>query len=166
MNKGIVKMRANRIVCVLLSLAACSAGALAKEEQTVYYALFMDGQKVGHAELIRKVDGEKVAHTQSMQLTLQRGGVSMTVKAKAVTIETLTGKPVSFESSQTLGAMAMVARGKVTSEGMIEATTVAMGQQSTRTMDWPKEALMPEGIRLLSKPPGSSHTRTESSKKK
>ena len=74
-------------------------------EETEYFALFMDGKKVGYAIQNRVIAGNKVTTSVELKITLSRVGVSVSVKTQAMTIETIDGKPLGFELEQALGMM-------------------------------------------------------------
>ena len=114
-------------------------------EETEYFALFMEGKKVGHAIQNRVVTGRKVTTSIELEITLSRTGIPVSVQTKAVTIETIDGKPLGFELEQALGLMATKTIGTIDEQGTV---TVKTGQQQTE-FDWPSGAVMSEGMRLL-----------------
>ncbi len=117
----------------------------AQPEETEYFALFMEGKKVGYAIQNRAVAGNKVTTSVELKITLSRMGVSVSVKTKAITIETIDGKPLGFELEQALGMMVTKTIGTVDEQGKV---TVKTGQQQ-EDFDWPSGAVMSEGMRLL-----------------
>ena len=120
------------------------------ETKVDYFAIFMDGQKVGHSINTRLATEKQVTNTEEMVLTIARAGISLTVTAKETMVETLDGKPVSFESVQDLGLMKMVVSGKMNEQGKLEiVSTGPFGQNET--VDWPAGALMSEGMDILAK---------------
>ena len=72
-------MKTQHWACLLVGVLLCGA-AVAGEEETTYYAVFLDGKKMGHAIQTRQVTDEKVVSTEMMELTISRGEVSMTVR--------------------------------------------------------------------------------------
>jgi hypothetical protein len=134
----------------LLVLAPVSAG----ETETTYFAVLMDGKKMGYSTETRKVTVGKVTHVETLELTVARGEITMTVRQAETTIETPDGRPLGFESVQELGAMATRAQGTVASDGTVEVTVTAMNQQSKQTFKWPAGAVMNEGLRLLTRKNG------------
>jgi len=114
-------------------------------EETEYFALFMEGKKVGYAIQNRAVAGNKVTTSVELKITLSRMGVSVSVQTKASTIETIEGKPIGFELEQALGMMVTKTVGTIDEQGKV---TVKTGQQQTE-FDWPSGAVMSEGMRLL-----------------
>ncbi len=117
----------------------------AQLEETEYFALFMEGKKVGYAIQNRAVAGNKVTTSVELKITLSRLGVSVSVQTKAITIETIDGKPLGFEVEQAFGMMVTKTIGTVDEQGKV---TVKTGQQQIE-FDWPSGAVMSEGMRLL-----------------
>jgi hypothetical protein len=115
--------------------------------ETDYFALFMQGKKVGYAIQSRAVQDDKVTSTEEVSLTISRLGIPVTIKATETSVETLAGKPLAFESVQDLGAMIMKVAGTIKGN-VIHLTTMSMGMQQKSTMPWPKGAVMAEGLRL------------------
>jgi hypothetical protein len=64
---------------------------------------------------------------------------------KADTFETTDGKPLGFELDQNLGLMATKSTGTINDQGKLIVKT---GEQQME-YDWPKDAVMSEGMRLL-----------------
>lgn len=114
-------------------------------EETEYFALFMEGKKVGYAIQNRAVADNKVTTSVELKITLSRLGVSVSVQTKAITIETIDGKPLGFEVEQAFGMMVTKTIGTIDEQGKV---TVKTGQQQME-FDWPEGAVMSEGMRLL-----------------
>lgn len=140
-------IRRNGCMGVFLLLAVC-APALA-EQTTDYLAVFMEGRKVGYAVQTRRVEDERVTTTQQVSITISRMGIPVTIEMTETTVETAAGKPLRFESVQNLGAMTMKVAGVVSDDGTVNITTSSLGMEQKSTMQWPKGAVMAEGLRLL-----------------
>ncbi|MFZ2146000.1 MAG: hypothetical protein WAV28_02175, partial [Sedimentisphaerales bacterium] len=117
----------------------------AQPEETEYFALFLEGKKVGYAIQNRAAADSKVTTSVELKITLSRIGVSVSVQTKASTIETIEGKPLGFELEQALGMMATKTVGTIDEQGKVIVKT---GQQQVE-FDWPSGAVMSEGMRLL-----------------
>jgi hypothetical protein len=137
-----------RVVIGLWLLLTVGLPAFAQEEKE-YFALFMEGKKVGHAIHTRTVEGAKVTTTEDVSVTISRLGIPVTVAMTETSIETTEGKPLGFESVQHLGAMTMTVAGTVGADGVISVTSSSLGTQDKSTMPWPAGAVMAEGLRLL-----------------
>ena len=141
-------MIGRRVVIGLWLLLTVGLPAFAQEEKE-YFALFMEGKKVGYAIHTRAVQGDKVTTTEDVSVTISRLGIPVTVAMTETSIETTDGKPLGFESVQHLGAMTMTVAGTVGADGVISVTSSSLGTQEKSTMPWPVGAVMAEGLRLL-----------------
>jgi len=117
----------------------------AQPAETEYFALFLEGKKVGYAVQNRVVAGRKVTSSIELEITLSRTGIPVSVQTKAITIETIDGKPLGFELEQALGLTVTKTTGTIDERGKVRVKT---GQQQTE-FDWPGGAVMSEGMRLL-----------------
>ncbi|MBN2180984.1 MAG: hypothetical protein JW715_03655, partial [Sedimentisphaerales bacterium] len=113
-------------------------------DETEYYALFLEGKKIGYAIQNREVSGSKVTTSVDLKITLNRAGVSVSIQTKAATFETTDGKPLGFEVDNNYGFMSTKTTGTINDMGKLIVST---GQQQTE-LDWPQGAVMSEGTRL------------------
>jgi hypothetical protein len=116
-----------------------------RPDETEYFALFMEGKKVGYAIQNRSVDGQKVTTSVDLKITLNRAGIPVSIQTKVDTFETVKGKPLGFELEQNLGMMEIKTTGTINDLGKL---IVKSGDQLME-YDWPTGALMSEGVRLL-----------------
>jgi len=137
------------VLTIAITLLLFIGGPALGEEETEYLAVFMQGKKVGHATLTRRVESDRVTTSEDVSITISRVGIPVTVKMTETSIETKAGKPLGFESVQLLGMMAMKVSGKVDDAGLVEVTNSSFGAQQTSTVTWPEGAVMAEGLRLL-----------------
>jgi len=131
--------------CALL-LVILAVPAMAETVVTEYYAVFMDSKKVGWAQSLRTVDKGIVRITETMEMTLARGGMSMTIKTIETTIESEDGRPIGFEVEETMGDMTKKVIGKLNEQGKVDITTTAAGASKKTMMDWPSDAIMTEAL--------------------
>ncbi len=145
--KGGQAMRTFLIICcaVLLLTNWCAAG----EGETEYYAVFLEGAKIGYNVHTRSVDGKRVTTTEEMIVTMGRGATAVTMQMVETGIETTGGEPIEFKLMHDLGMMKMNVNGTVSRDGKVNVTTTSMGTEQKSTFDWPEGALMAEGLRLL-----------------
>jgi hypothetical protein len=131
----------------LISQESVSAVDVSEDqgEETEYFALFMEGKKVGYAIQSRDVEGEKVTTSVDLKITLSRIGVPVSVQTRAITFETIEGKPLGFELEQAMGIMSTKTTATIDEQGKVKVKT---GQQEVE-FDWPDGAVMSEGMRLL-----------------
>ncbi|MHC4693683.1 MAG: transglutaminase-like domain-containing protein [Planctomycetota bacterium] len=118
-------------------------------EETEYFAVFMEGKKVGHAIQTRIVDDEKVTTSEEVSITISRAEVPVTIKMTETSIETTEGKPLGFRVLQDMSIMTMKVEGAVDEQGTVSVTTKSMGSEQKSTLKWPDGAVMAEGLRLL-----------------
>ncbi len=114
-------------------------------DEVEYFALFMEGKKVGYAIQSRDVEGDKVTTSVDLKITLSRIGVPVSVKTNVKTFETVEGKPLGFELEQAMGIMSTKTTATIDEQGKVKVKT---GQQEVE-FDWPDGAVMSEGMRLL-----------------
>ncbi len=136
-------MKANALVVLLLSVMTGSV--LAESNDVEYFAVFMEGSKVGHAIHTRRLEDGKVITNQEFDITVNRLGIPLNIKTTETAIETTDGRPIGFMLEQDLGMMAMKTLGTVEG-GTVKITT---GSQQQSSFDWPAGAVMPEGFRRI-----------------
>jgi len=117
--------------------------------ETEYFAMFMEGKKVGHATQSRIVADGKVTTTEKVSITISRVDVPLTVNISETCIETTDGKPLGFEVVQDLSIMTMKVSGTVNKHGTVNMTVSSMGGEQKSTFEWPSGAVMAEGLRLM-----------------
>ena len=98
----------------------------AQGDETEYFALFMEGKKVGYAIQRREVEGEKVTTSVELKITLSRTGIPVSVQTQAITFETVDGKPLGFELDQAMGMMSSKTTATIDEQGKVKVKT---GQQ-------------------------------------
>jgi len=121
---------------------------------TEYFAVFMEGKKVGHAIQSRTVTDGNVTTCEKVSITISRANIPVTIKMTETSIETTEGKPLGFEVIQDLGITTMKVAGTVDEKGMVNVTTTMMGGEQKSTMQWPSGAVMAEGLLQLSQKQG------------
>ena len=137
---------------VLASCLACgvSAYGYTEPEEADYFAVFLEGKKVGHAIQTRIIADGKVTSTEKVRLSINRVGVPVTLDMSETAIETGDGNPLGFESTQHFSMMMVVIKGQVRPNGTMEVVTQSMGAEQKTEPNWPAGAIMCEGLRLLS----------------
>ncbi len=136
-----------------MSVAGCGAGSIRIDTESgdvEYYAVLMEGQKIGHAVHVRNVDAGTVTTTDLVSMVIGRGAISMSISTAETSIETTDGKPVGFEYTEDLGGLGgKKMTGRLNDAGRLEVTTMDLGIEQKRVIDWPTGAVMAEGLRLL-----------------
>jgi hypothetical protein len=141
-----MKIRCIFAVCLVLAAAGVSN---AKSEETEYYAVLMEGKKIGHVVRSRVVAEGKVTTTQEVSIQVSRADVSTKVVTTETSVETTDGKPLGFKVVQYSGKMAVSISGVVDEQWIVDVTATSMGKEQKRTVGWPSGAVMNEGLRLL-----------------
>jgi len=133
-------------ISLVLAAAGWTGPALGKTE---YFAVFMEGKKVGHAAQSRTVADGKVTTTEKVSITVSRGDVPVNIRMDETSIETTAGRPLGFRAVQDLGMMTMKVSGKVNKHGTVNMTVTSMAGEQKSTFEWPSSAVMAEGLRLM-----------------
>ena len=139
-----------KVLSFLLIAMSAFTPCLAGEDHLQYYAVFVDGQKIGYATRLRQVAKGKVTTVENAVMTITRMNQSVALRQSETCIETAQGHPLGFSSIQDLGTVSATINGTVTADGKVHVTSSTFGQQQTRTVDWPEGAILAEGLRLLS----------------
>jgi len=136
------------ISLLLVITGLCPPEARAQAEKQ-YYAVFMQGRKIGHAVHSRQLKDNKVITSEQINLTIKRAGIPVTMNIAQQTVETRDAEPVSFEVIQDMSLMTMKVNGTVEKDGTLSIVTESMGQRQKTELDWPESAIMAEGLRQL-----------------
>jgi hypothetical protein len=144
-------MRIRYLLCVFLILIAAGSLVRASDDrtETEYCAVFLEGKKVGYSVQSRLLADGKVTTTIKTSITVSRLNIPMTIGMQETCVETTEGKPLAFESVQELGAMTMKVAGTVDKNGMVNMTATSLGTEQKSSLEWPRGAVMAEGLRLL-----------------
>ncbi|UCE98610.1 MAG: transglutaminase domain-containing protein [Planctomycetota bacterium] len=133
-------------ICLVLVISGLPRFALGETE---YFAVFMEGKKVGYSIQSRVVSEGIVTTAAEVSITVSRADVPMSMNIKDTSIETMDGKPLGFELVQDFGIMAAKVVGIVDERGVVGVTTTSMGMEQKSEFEWPGGAVMAEGLRLL-----------------
>ena len=119
------------------------------EEEIEYFAVFMEGKKVGYTVQKRIVRENKVISSDELKLTLNRAGIPMSVGITSKDFETSDGEPLGFECVMDLGLMKVDISGTIQPDGKLVLLNHSAESVQKNVVDWPSGALMREGLRLL-----------------
>ncbi|MBW3600710.1 MAG: transglutaminase-like domain-containing protein [Planctomycetes bacterium] len=109
----------------------------AGETWTVHY---LQDVKVGHGRMkVVPQESGLVKIVSKDELTLSRGGSTVTQRITATSVEKPAGELVRFESRMNLGPTATVSRGEVTSAGGLHVETETAGKTVSQTLPWRPE---------------------------
>lgn len=115
-----------------------------------WMSVLLDGRKIGHMQSTREIQGDRVQSKQRMEIGLERAGFNIALTTEESSEETPDGKPLAFQSRSKLSGIETLVNGVVRKDDQVEITTTMVGNKQTRTMPWPKNALLAEGLRLAS----------------
>ncbi len=139
-----------RILGIGLIVLLFAGLVLGQTEDAEYFAVFVDGTKVGHAVHSRVVTGERVTTTETVNMALNRMGKTVLMKTKEICVETVKGEPISFASEQDMGMITMKTEGTVNKDGTVRTRTTGIGGAVQEgAIAWPKGVVMAEGLRLI-----------------
>ena len=134
---------------LLIALLAFAGLAHAQAREETWMSVTLDGRKIGHMTNVREVRDGRVATSQTLDVAMERSGISIGIVTTESTEETADGKPLSFRSASKLSGIETVTEGRIDGEKII-VTTLVGGMKQEKTIDWPKGALLAEGLRLAS----------------
>ena len=135
-------------------LTVVSAFAPAAPADDVWMSVLIDGRKIGSMHTTRKLDGARVVTTQDMRIEIERSGLKVGLSTTETDEETAQGKPLRFESRTRISGIESVQRGTIGKDGTTEVVTSVGGASQTRTIAWPRDALLAEGLRLAEEKAG------------
>ena len=141
-----MKIRCIFAVCLVLAAAGVSN---AKSEETEYYAVFMEGKKIGHSIRNRVTADGKVTTTEKVSMLVSRANEPIKMNTTETNIETTDGKPLGFQVVQDFGTRTVSISGTVDELWIVDVTAISMGQKQKKRFGWPSGAVMAEGLRLL-----------------
>ena len=125
------------LVLILSLVVVCAA-----ESDRDYFAVLLDGKKIGHAEHSRVVVDGEVRSTERMHMTISRMGIPIRMDVSDTAIETVEGRPLGFELEQKLSLITTRLSGRIDADGMLAVTTKGIGPETKKRMAWPQGALM------------------------
>jgi hypothetical protein len=139
---------------VMASAVLLAASWAAAADEVEYFALIVNGSKIGHIIHTRRVRAGKVITTHTMSRNIKHLGNPVTLATTEEHTETLVGKPLAFKTVESLSTMSQVVEGKVDSNGKMKVLGGTAAQVEPRTATWPKDALLSEGVRLFQQSQG------------
>ncbi|MHC4187031.1 MAG: transglutaminase-like domain-containing protein [Planctomycetota bacterium] len=126
----------------------------ASEKEEEYFAIFMEGAKVGHAINTREVVEEEVFTEHLIYMTVSRFNVPISIRSTETYVETKDGKPLRMMSEMHLSGMPMIVQAFIRDDGNLDVTYSGAGMDKTITKEWPEGALLSEGVRLFTEKKG------------
>jgi hypothetical protein len=133
------------LLALLLLLPSLAAAAPAAD---TWMSVLLGGRKIGHMHTSREIRDGSVITSQKMNIELSRAGITVALATSEVDAETPEGEPVAFVSITSISGIANTVTGTRRGDGKFTVVSEIGGAKSTRIIDWPKGALLNEGLRL------------------
>lgn len=131
-----------------LGCATSRAGEITEGSQTRWMSVLLGGRKIGHVEIVRKVEGDKVTTTQTLLVEFSRAGHPLQLANMSQSIESIGGAPLGFAAMTRMSAQDSTVNGQREPDGRYRIVTSVGGLTRQSVMQWPQEALLAEGQRL------------------
>jgi transglutaminase superfamily protein len=135
----------SRSLLIALVLLPLFAHAAPPPDQ--WYTVLLDGRKIGSFESTREVRDGRVVTAQTLDLAIERAGITVALSSKETSEETSDGKPLAFRSQSKLSGSETMIEGTLR-DGKVAVKTLTGGAPQQREIAWPAGALLPEGLRL------------------
>ena len=135
-----------RFVIFLVLLISANATHAASDD--TWMSVLLDGRKIGSMHTTRTVSADRVITTQSLNAEMDRAGNRIALATSETNEETSDGEPLGFESHTKISGIENVTRGHVRADRKVEVSSEVGGAKQTHLIDWPKDALLAEGLRL------------------
>jgi hypothetical protein len=119
-------------------------------------SVLLGGRKIGTMHMTREVRAERVITMQQLRIELDRAGTRVALTTAETDEETPAGAPLAFESRTRLSGNESLVRGRVRDGHTVEVTTSIGGATRTRALEWPRGALLAEGLRLVEERAGTA----------
>lgn len=137
-------MKRSRLLTVLCLL---SSPVFAGESDPQWFTVLLDGRKIGQFESAREVLGDQVTTRQSLQIQLDRAGTRVSISSTETSVESIDGEPLAFSNVSQMTGNETTVEGRI-ENGEVIAQFSNAGATTHRRFAWPREALLPEGLRL------------------
>ncbi|WP_257387470.1 transglutaminase-like domain-containing protein [Tahibacter caeni] len=134
-----------RLACLLLLVVAAAAQAAPEE---TWMSVTLDGRKIGHMLNRREVRDDRVVTTQTMNLGIERAGITVALEVSETHEETAAGKPLAFHTRSRMSGVESTSDGTVAADGAITVRSSVGGLTQDKQATWPAGALFSEGLRL------------------
>jgi hypothetical protein len=130
-----------RIFPLALLLWAAGAYSSAPIHEKYWFAVLMDGAKVGYAVNQTEQKGEVITTTQRLHIATERLGTPIEMITSGVTTETIDGRPLGFVLSEDSSGQKVLTEGFI-EDGSIKLKKTVAGLSTERIIPYPKGALM------------------------
>ncbi len=158
------------VITLCITMSSCSMSSIRRPVQEIemhpdneYFARFINGQKNGYSIRRRTVETDRVTITKKSTSILKYASTPITSNESLTTIETIDGKPLSFEKTSNYETVLLwlfpikhseKILGVANDNGDFEITKTTNGEIEKSTISWPQGAVLGEGFSLLLKENG------------
>ncbi|MFQ5490075.1 MAG: transglutaminase family protein [Phycisphaerae bacterium] len=138
---------------VVFGLLAATGRAKAIDPDNPPMGLFSDewlvirlaDQQAGYAHTTLSREGDQVIARTVTVVSMRRGQAELRIDVMESSTETVSGKPISFESVQRMAAMTTTVKGQVR-DGQVHIEKSQFGMTQSMTVPYPEGALMGWGL--------------------
>lgn len=121
-----------RTFVALIVAALALARPAAADDVERWYIIEMLGQRSGWAMTAQATEGDRITTTTEMRVEIRRGAVAIAVSIEGTFVETVAGKPVSFEVTQRMGAAPTSLKAVFVEDGIDVTLRGPTGAKTTR----------------------------------
>jgi hypothetical protein len=125
----------------------------AEQSEQQYMAVFVQGKRVGYSKKMRQVFADSVVTTELITFSVDAGEGTVDKLSVDETVETPLRELIHFRHEKARGTRLFRLLGR-REEGKLNVSLVSDGQKQEHLMDWPENAQMAEGRRLLARDKG------------
>ncbi len=109
----------------------------------------LEGRKIGHLHTVREAAPDRIISTSTTSFVIDRAGTPLSFESVERHVETPQGKPLAFESATVMAGSSSRTTGRLDASGSLVVEQRNGDAVSTRTVEWPRGAVLSEGARLL-----------------
>lgn len=134
-----------RTIFSLILVSPC-AWPLAAEE--LWYAITLEGRKIGMAHLERQIEASgQIRSRQRMELALERSGIRITVSTREENLESAAAQPLALSGETAFAGQSLQRYEGEIRDGLLHVRLFGPAGESHRALPWPEGAKLSEGLR-------------------
>ena len=142
-------MKKQLLICSFYLLTVTGFVSAKDSVSTDWMALFIGGAKSGYMKAYREVKDKKVTTTITMHMQLNRGESAVSMTSFEKHVETVDGVPLSFLVEISGAGTNQTIQGTLKDSETVVVETKVGPNSNTMTKQWPKGAVLAEGLRIL-----------------
>ncbi|GIX33800.1 MAG: hypothetical protein KatS3mg125_1756 [Lysobacterales bacterium] len=134
-----------RVLLILLWLIAPHARA---SDEEFWYAIYLEGRKIGTAHAERRIDEEGgIRARMRMELAMERNGVRIGMATQEEHLESADGRPLALAGETIFGGQSLQRYEGEIRDGKLRLRLTGPAGESRRELVWPEGATLSEGLR-------------------